>query len=132
MNKVFLIGRLTKDPEIRTTSSGTNVATTSLATNKKWTDQQGNKQEKAEFHNLVAWKGLADLLSKYCHKGDKLFVEGEIQSRSWDDKNGNKKYITEILVSSVQFMGSPSGNKQERQDNVQDEEEEINISDIPF
>ena len=132
MNKVFLIGRLTKDPEIRTTSSGTNVATTSLATNKKWTDQQGNKQEKAEFHNLVAWKGLADLLSKYCHKGDKLFVEGEIQSRSWDDKKKKKKYITEILVSSVQFMGSPSGNKQERQDNVQDEEEEINIEDIPF
>jgi len=132
MNRATLIGRLTKDPEIRTTSSGVNVATTSLATNKKWTDQQGNKQEKTEFHNLVAWKGLADLFSKYCHKGDKLFVEGEIQSRSWDDKNGNKKYITEILVSSVQFMGSPSGNKQERQDNVQDEEEEINISDIPF
>lgn len=100
LNKVTLIGNLGADPEVRSTSNGGRVATLSLATGRQWTDAKGEKQEKTQWHRVVLWnnKGasLADVAEKYCKKGDKVYVEGEIEYRSWQDKDGQTRYTTEI------------------------------------
>ena len=106
VNKVFLLGRLGKDPEIRATNGGMTVATFSLATSDRQKDPQGNWADKTEWHNLVAFGKTAELVRDYCKKGKELFVEGKIQTRSWDDKtSGEKKYRTEILVNDLSFTG---------------------------
>jgi len=102
LNKVMLIGNLGKDPEIRYTGAGLPVATFSLATNESWKDQEGNPQERTEWHNIVAWSKLAEICQQYLKKGKKIYIEGRIQTRSYDDKNtGVKKYITEIVAANM-------------------------------
>ncbi len=107
LNKVMLIGNLGKDPELRYTASGVPVATFSLATNESWKDQDGNLQEKTEWHNIVAWKKLAEICGEWLKKGKKVYIEGRIQTRSYDDKNtGAKRYITEIVADSMIMLDS--------------------------
>ena len=102
LNKVMLIGNLGKDPELRYTTSGVAVATFSLATNESWKDQDGNLQERTEWHNIVAWRKLAEICGEWLKKGKKIYIEGRIQTRSYDDKNtGAKKYITEIVADNM-------------------------------
>src|SRR3989344_3835589 len=110
LNKVMLIGRLTRDPEIRTTPTGQNVAAFSVATSFNWTDQSGQKKEQTEFHNVVAWRKLADIIGQYLKKGSQVYLEGRLQTRSWDDKtSGQKKYRTEVVVDNMIMLGRPAG-----------------------
>ena len=107
LNKVMLIGNLGKDPELRYTTSGVAVATFSLATNEQWKDQDGNAQERTEWHNIVAWKKLAEICGEWLKKGKKIYVEGRIQTRSYDDKNtGAKRYSTEIVADNIIMLDS--------------------------
>jgi single-strand DNA-binding protein len=109
LNKVMIIGRLTRDPEVRTTPNGKNVSSFSVATSYNWTDQQGQKKEQTEFHNVIAWGKLGEIIAQYCKKGKQLYIEGRIQTRSWDDKtSGKKQYRTEIIADSMIMLGSPS------------------------
>ena len=102
LNKVMLIGNLGKDPELRYTTGGVAVASFSLATNETWKDQDGNQQERTEWHNIVAWRKLAEISGEYLKKGRKVYIEGRIQTRSYDDRNtGAKRYITEIVADNL-------------------------------
>lgn len=103
LNKVFIIGNLTRDPEIKSLPAGTRVATFSLATNRTWKDAQGAKKESVEYHNIVAFARAADLIGQYCKKGSSLYIEGRLQTRSWDAPDGSKKYRTEIILENFQF-----------------------------
>lgn len=105
VNKVILVGNLGKDPELRYTPSGAAVATFSLATTERYKDRDGNRQEKTEWHNIVAWRQLAEICGKYLHKGKQIYIEGRIQTRSYDDRDGNKRYITEIVADQMQMLG---------------------------
>lgn len=114
MNKAILIGNVGGDPEIRTVGTGGRVATFSLATGRQWTDPQGNKQEKTEWHRCVVWNsargsGLADVVEKYVKKGEKVYVEGEIEYRQWQDKEGQTRYTTEIKVKELMLLGGGGG-----------------------
>jgi single-strand DNA-binding protein len=110
LNKVMLIGHLGKDPELKYTTSGSAIATFSIATNESWKDQEGNLQERTEWHNIVAWKRLAEISHEYLKKGKKVYIEGRIQTRSYDDKNtGAKKYITEIVANDLIMLDGGSG-----------------------
>jgi single-strand DNA-binding protein len=110
VNKVFLLGNVGKDPEIRTTPGGMTVATFSLATAERAKDAQGNWADKTEWHNLVAFQRTAEIVRDYVKKGTQVFVEGKIQTRSWDDKeSGQKKYRTEILINELSLLGGGSG-----------------------
>jgi single-strand DNA-binding protein len=113
LNKVSLIGNLGSDPEVRSTNGGNRVATFSLATSRSWNDASGAKQEKTEWHRCVVWNSkvsqLADIVERYVKKGDKLFVEGRIEYRQWQDKDGQTKYSTEINVRELIMLGSPRG-----------------------
>jgi len=108
LNKVMLIGNLGADPEVRSTSNGSRVATLSLATSRQWTTQAGEKQEKTEWHRCVVWNakgsGLADVVEKYLKKGDRVYVEGRIEYRTWNDKEGQKRYTTEINVRDLVML----------------------------
>lgn len=104
VNKVILIGRLTKDPEVKDVK-GTQIVNFCLVTSKQWKDDSGEKQEKAEFHNLVAFRKTAELVGKYLKKGSQCYIEGELQTRNWEDDSGTKKYKTEIIANSIQFLG---------------------------
>ncbi|MFA6193504.1 MAG: single-stranded DNA-binding protein [Parcubacteria group bacterium] len=105
LNKVLLIGNLTRDPELRSTPSGQSVANFSVATNRVWKDpQSGEKKEAVEFHNIVMWRRLAEIAGQYLHKGSKIFLEGRLQTRSWQDQSGNKKYMTEIVAENMQML----------------------------
>ena len=104
MNKVILVGRLTKDPEMRTTASGVNSTTFTLAVNRNFTNQNGERE--ADFLNCVAWRKLAETISKFCTKGSQVAVEGRIQTRSYDAQDGSKRYVTEIMVDNIDFLGS--------------------------
>lgn len=110
LNKVMLIGRLTRDPELRTIPSGQSVATFSLATGRVWKDQQGARQEKTEFHNIVVWRKLAEIAGQYLKKGRQIYLEGRLENRSWDDPSGVKKYRTEIVADNLIMLGSKSDN----------------------
>ncbi len=112
VNKVILVGNLGKDPELRYTPSGTAVATFSLATSETYKDRDGNKQTKTEWHNIVVWRQLAEICGKYLHKGKQIYVEGKIQNRSYDDRDGNKRYISEVVVNEMQMLGSRDDNQQ--------------------
>ncbi|MEX1275195.1 MAG: single-stranded DNA-binding protein [Bacteroidota bacterium] len=106
INKAILIGNLGKDPELRYTSAGVAVATFSVATNESWKDQDGNVQERTQWHNIVAWRKLAEICSEYLKKGSKLYLEGRIQYRNYDDKNGVKRYVTEIVLDQMVMLDS--------------------------
>ncbi len=107
VNKVLLIGNLGRDPEVRTTPSGQSVASFTLATSRRWKDRDGNRQEQTEWHNIVVWGKQAETASQYLTKGKQIYVEGRIQTRSWDDKtSGEKKYRTEIVCDNFQMLGS--------------------------
>lgn len=115
LNKVILIGNLGADPEVRSTSNGTRVASFSLATSRQWGGQNGaEKQEKTEWHKVVLWNnsrgnGLADITEKFCKKGDKVYVEGRIEYRSWQDREGQTRYTTEIVASDMILLGGRQG-----------------------
>lgn len=101
LNKVQLIGNLTRDPEMRQIPGGQVVASFGLATNLSWTDQSGQRQDKAEFHNIVAWRKLAEICGQYLKKGSKCYIEGRIQTRNWEAEDGSKKYRTEIVADNM-------------------------------
>jgi single-strand DNA-binding protein len=149
LNKVQLIWNLTAEPEVRETPNGQKVATFSVATNRKWKDASGMLQEEVEYHNCVAWRGLADIAEQYMHKGKKVYVEGYLKTRSWDDTAWVKRYKTEIVSDNVILLGAPGGASEgsysapAMEDKAPSEEskprkarakaeEEISIEDIPF
>ena len=105
VNKVILVGNLGKDPELRYTPSGTAVCTFSLATTERFKNKQGEQQDRTEWHNIVVWAGLAEVCGKYLTKGKQVYLEGRIQNRSYDDRDGNKRYITEIVANEMQMLG---------------------------
>ena len=109
VNKAILIGRLGKDPELKYTQGGKAFATFSLATSENWTGQDGQKQESTTWHNIVAWGRQAEVMKEYLLKGKQVYIEGRISNRSYDDKDGNKRYISEIVVQSFQFIGDRGG-----------------------
>lgn len=109
VNKVILLGRLGNNPEIRYTPNGQAVANFNIATSESWNDKSGQKQERTEWHRIVVWAKLAELCGQYLSKGRQVFIEGRLQTRQWDDKEGNKRYTTEIVATTVQFIGSSAG-----------------------
>ena len=140
LNKVFLIGRLTRDPETRTLPSGSSVASFGLATDRFFTDRSGQKQQQVEFHNIVLFGRLAEIAAQYLTKGSLTFIEGRIKTRSWQDQAGNKRYRTEIIGERLQLGPRAAGKvtPQEQGETpdedipVIEEEEEIDVKDIPF
>ena len=109
VNKVILVGRLGQNPEVRYTPSGMGVANFSVATNESWTDKAGAKQERTEWHRIVVWGKLAELCAQYLAKGRQCYIEGRLQTREWTDKDGQKKYTTEVQAQTVQFLGAGAG-----------------------
>ncbi len=109
LNKVMLIGNLGRDPELRYTTSGVAVTTFTIATNESWKDQDGNLQERTEWHNIVAWRKLAEICGEWLKKGKKVYIEGRLQTRSYDDKNGVKKYVTEIVADDMIMLDGAGG-----------------------
>lgn len=147
LNKAMIIGNIVRDPEMKSTPNGQNVTSFSIATNLVWTDQSGQKQEKVEFHNIVAWRRLAEIAGQYLKKGSKVYVEGRLQTRSWDDPSGVKKYRTEIIAENMimldskgggEWSGSQSAPKPSQANNnfsspsQSNDDEEISVEDIPF
>lgn len=109
VNKVILVGRLGQDPELRYTPSGMSVANFNIATNENWTDKQGQKQERTEWHRIVVWGKMAELSNQYLGKGREVFIEGRLQTRQWQDQQGQTKYTTEVIAQNVQFLGGGAG-----------------------
>ena len=108
INKVILVGNVGQDPEVRYTgdaNNGAKVATLRLATTERYRDRNGNLQEHTEWHSVVVWRNTADVVEKYVRKGSQLYIEGKLRTRSWDDQNGNKRYVTEILADTLQLLG---------------------------
>ena len=151
LNKAFLFGNLTRDPELKALPSGIKVANFAIATNRTYKDKEGKKVETTEYHNVVAFAKQAELIAQYLKKGSGIFVEGRLQTRSWDDKATNsKKYRTEVIVENFQFGPSAAGkgggtytpsqtewgpaaaNKADKIDTIEYPTEEINPEDIPF
>lgn len=133
LNKAMIIGNLVRDPEIKTTPSGQSVASFSIATNFVWTDQGGQKQEKAEFHNIVAWRRLAEICGQYLKKGSKIYIEGRLQTRDWVGQDGIKRYRTEIVAENMIMLDSKGGGNdyQQQGKNQVAEESVINIDEEP-
>ena len=118
VNKVIIVGRLGKDPEVKTTPSGEKVSTFSMATSEKFTDRNGQKQEKTEWHNIVAWRKLAEIIERYVKKGSLLYIEGKLVTRSWDDpQSGQKRYKTEIVANQMQMLGAKGDSGQDNSQN---------------
>ncbi len=147
LNKAFLYGNLTRDPELKSLPSGTKVVNFSIATNRTWKDKNGAKQESVTYHNVVAFSKQAELIAQYLRKGSGIFVEGRIDNRSWDDKDGVKKYRSEVVIENFQFgpsggggqrsSGASAGDKEPKakmpeMDTIEYPTEEINPDDIPF
>lgn len=157
LNKAMIIGNLTRDPELKSTPNGTSVATFSVATNLIWTDQAGQKQEKVEFHNVVAWRKLAEICGQYLHRGSKVYIEGRLQTRDWMGQDGVKRYRTEIVADNMIMLdraGAPSSSSasaeappapadepvidvnenqgEETTSSQNTDEEEIKVENIPF
>ena len=109
VNKVIIVGNLGKDPEVRFTPAGRALARFPVATSERWTDQEGNKQERTEWHNIVVWGKQAESCGQYLAKGRQVYVEGSLRSRQYDDKEGNRRYITEIVARDVRFLGGGGG-----------------------
>ncbi|MCK4532833.1 single-stranded DNA-binding protein [bacterium] len=104
VNKVILMGHLGDNPELRYTPAGDAVASFRIATNRVWKDKEGKQQTKTEWHRIIVWRKLAEICSEYLKKGSHVYVEGRLETRSWDDSSGNKKYITEVIVSTMQML----------------------------
>lgn len=150
LNRVQLIGNLTRDPELRQIPGGQTVASFSIATNFSWTDQSGQKQDKSEFHNIVAWRKLAEIVGQYLRKGSKIFIEGRLQTREWEGEDGVKRYRTEIVADNMIMLdrkgemaggGAPSygGGLSKSQDSSVGDTvgavvsgDEVSIDDLPF
>jgi single-strand DNA-binding protein len=144
LNKAIIIGNLTKDPEIKSLPSGVKVASFSVATNRVWKDKNGVKQENVDYHNVVVFGRQADIVGQYMKKGSSILVEGRLQTRSWDDASGSKKYRTEIIADRIQFgprregsapggFSAPEDSEDKKAlDTIEYPEEEINPEDIPF
>lgn len=131
VNKVILVGRLGKDPEIHYSSSGEAIANLSLATSESWKDKNtGEKQEKTEWHRIVAFKRLAEIIGEYLKKGSQVYIEGKLQTRKWQDKDGNDRYTTEVVAQTMQMLGE----RQTNQDSpTQESTQQDNFDDpIPF
>ena len=111
VNKVILIGNLGKDPEVRFTQTGSAVANFSIATSEQWNDRDGKRQERTEWHNIVVWGKQAESCGQYLAKGRQVYVEGSIRTRSYDDKTGTKRYVTEIVAQRIQFLGGGGGTR---------------------
>lgn len=109
VNKVILVGNLGRDPEVRYTKSGQAVASFSLATSEKWTGKDGNKEEKTEWHRIVAWGKLGEICGEYLSKGKQVYIEGRLQTREWEDNDGNKKQTTEIVANNMTMLGQAGG-----------------------
>jgi single-strand DNA-binding protein len=108
VNKVILVGRLGRDPEVRYTADGTAVANFTMATSKEWKDKQtGEKKERTEWHKVVAWRRLGEICGEYLAKGKQVYIEGSLQTREWQDKEGNRRWSTEIVADQMQMLGSP-------------------------
>jgi single-strand DNA-binding protein len=108
LNKVLLLGNIGRDPEVRYTASGKAVATFTLATSQRWRDQDGNDQERTEWHRVVAWGRLGEICGEYLSKGKQVFIEGRIQSRDWEDQDGNKRTTVEVIANDMIMLGGPS------------------------
>lgn len=144
LNKVMIIGNVTRDPEVRTTATGQSVVSFGVATNRRWTGKDGQKQDQTEFHNVVAWQRLAEIVGQYVKKGSKLYVEGRLQTRSWDDQSGTKRYKTEIVAENLIMLdragaagtragaSKPAATDETSQPEPPSTEPEINVEDIPF
>jgi len=149
LNKAMIIGNLVRDPEVKTTPSGQSVASFSIATNFVWTDQSGQKQERPEYHNIVAWRRLAEIIGQYLKKGSKIYIEGRLQTRDWVGQDGIKKYRTEIVAENMIMLDSKGGSNNfqtpnqapaqaqapsEPVINIDEEpkEDEIQVENIPF
>ncbi|MFA5208040.1 MAG: single-stranded DNA-binding protein [Candidatus Paceibacterota bacterium] len=145
LNKVFLIGRIATDIEMKTTSSGQSVCTFSLATNRTWKGKDGQKQEESQFHRIVLWQKLAEIASQFLTKGSLVLIEGRIQNRSWDDKNGVKRYTTEIIGEGMQMgprvqggsepvknFSAPKKQTEDEDIPIIEDGDEIDVKDIPF
>ena len=111
LNRVQIIGNLGKDPEVRAIPSGAKVANFSIATKESYTGKDGQKADKTEWHNIVLWRGLAEIAEKYLRKGSQVYIEGKLSTRSWDDKDGQKRYITEIIGDNLVMLGKPAGSQ---------------------
>lgn len=122
VNKVIVLGRLGADPEVKNVSANQTVARLSVATSETWTDKEGQKQERTEWHRIVVWGKLAELCGKYLTKGRQVYVEGRLQTRSWEDPQGQKKYTTEIVANTIQFLGGDGRtvDRNDRQPSVDD------------
>ncbi len=146
LNRATILGRLTRDPEVKTTTTGRTVANITVATGRVWTDQSGAKQEQTEFHNCVLWGKIGEIAGQYLVKGQKVYVEGRIQTREWEGPDGVKKYRTEIVVDNLIMLerprgaagpdtqNSPSAGGASSRPAVADDSfvEEIKVEDIPF
>lgn len=132
INKVILVGRLGKEPELRYTPNGDAVVTLTIATSDEWKDKMtGERQEKVEWHRVVLWRKLAEIAGNYLKKGSQVYIEGKLQTRSWEDKDGNKRYTTEIVAQNLQMLDSlPKEAKPEAIEKT--DQEEILEDDIPF
>ena len=135
LNRATIIGNLTRDPEVKTTTQGANVTTFSVATNLRWTTQTGEKKESTEYHNIVTWRRLAEICGQYLKKGSKVYVEGRLQTRSWDDAQGIKHWRTEIVADNV-IMLDRAGNRNNAEEiesaPTEPAAEEQTIEEIPF
>ena len=144
LNKAMLIGNVTRDPELKNTPSGQSVVSFSVATNLVWTDQSGQQQKKTEFHNIIAWRKLAEVCAKYLRKGSKVYIEGRLQTTDWTGNDGVKRYRTEIVAENMIMLdsklggapiGSPasSGPREEVIEIPEDPmDDEIRVENIPF
>ncbi|MFU8804888.1 MAG: single-stranded DNA-binding protein [Bradymonadaceae bacterium] len=132
VNKAILVGNLGADPELKSTKNGTSVCNFSLATNERWTDRNGQKQEKTEWHRIVVWDKQADSCAKYLTKGRTVYVEGRIETREWEDREGVKRYTTEIVASTVQFLGGGEGAPNGRQARQAPAQSQSTAQDDPF
>lgn len=157
VNKVLLVGRLTRDPEVRNTPSGQTVATLSLATNRFWKDKSGQRQDKTEFHNVVVWGRLAEIAGQYLTKGQEAYIEGRLETRKYTAKDGSERRTTEIIAENMQLGSKPQGGfsgrntnsnsnfspapKENMQSapaeeiptiNLEEETDEVKIEDVPF
>lgn len=140
LNKAMLIGNLTRDPELKATPGGQNVCSFGVATNLVWTDQNGEKQKKVEFHNIVAWRKLAEICGQYLKKGSKVYIEGRLQTRDWEGQDGVKRYRTEIVADNMIMLDS-KGSASESGDSApapsddnmpSSADDEIQVENIPF
>ena len=137
VNKVILIGNLGKDPEVRHLDNGVAVANFSLATTESYTNKQGDRVNQTEWHNIVLWRGLADIAEKYLKKGNSVYIEGKISTRKWEDKEGNSRYSTDIIADKMTMLGSKQGNtsstpNQDSETPSLESLEESGNDDLPF